>query len=55
MFGVFTYTLTHFLAKHFFPEGMGVEIAEGWEGGVLVVNKKITDLKTALFKKNNEA
>ena len=37
MFGVFTFTLTHFLAKIFFPKGMGVykivvEIPEGWGG-----------------------
>ena len=37
MFGVFTFTLTHFLAKNIFPEGMGVykihvvvEILKGW-------------------------
>ena len=48
MFGVFTFTftLTHFLAKNIFPEGMGVykihvvvEILEGWGGLVLVVKK----------------
>ena len=37
MFGVFTFTLTHFLTKIIFPEGMGVykivvEIPEGWGG-----------------------
>ena len=41
MFGVFTFTLTHFLAKTIFPEGMGVykivvEIPEGWEVILLV-------------------
>ena len=35
MFGVLSLTLTHFLAKTIFPEGMGlyiilVEILEGW-------------------------
>ena len=43
MFGVFSFTLTHFLAKTIFPEGMGVykiavEIPEGW-GVILVVQK----------------
>ena len=38
MFGVFTFTLTHFLAKTIFSEGMGVykvvvEIPEGRGGG----------------------
>ena len=42
MFGVFTFTLTHFLAKSIFLEGMGlykivVEIPEGW--GVILVAK----------------
>ena len=35
MFGVFTFTLIHFLAKNIFPEGMEVykilvDILEGW-------------------------
>ena len=43
MFGVFSFTLTHFLAKTIFPEGMGVykiavEIPEGW--GVILVGQK---------------
>ena len=37
MFGVFTFTLTHFLAKTIFPEGMGgVQNSSGnsgWVGG----------------------
>ena len=37
MFGVFTFSLTHFLAKIIFPGGMGVykievEIPKGWGG-----------------------
>ena len=44
LFGVFTLTLTHFLAKTIFPEGMGVyikrvEITEGWGGGCFCVQK----------------
>ena len=43
MFGELTFTLTHFLAKTIFPEGIGaykmvVEISEGW--GVILVVKK---------------
>ena len=35
MFGVFTFTLTHFLAKTIFPEGMGgVQNSSGNSGGV---------------------
>ena len=35
MFVVFTFTLTHFLAKTIFPEGMGaVENSSGNSGGV---------------------
>ena len=43
MFGELTFTLTHFLNKTIFPEGIGVykmvvEISEGW--GVILVVKK---------------
>ena len=35
MFGVFSFTLTHFLAKTIFPEGMGgVQNSSGNSGGV---------------------
>ena len=35
MFGVFTFTLTHFLAKTIFPKGMrGVQNSSGNSGGV---------------------
>ena len=35
MFGVFTFTLTHFLAKTIFPEGTGsVQNSSGNSGGV---------------------
>ena len=35
MFGEFTFTLTHFLTKHIFPEAMGgVQNSSGYSGGV---------------------
>ena len=44
MFGVFTFTLTHFLAKTIFPEGMGGVQNSNWKfrrgGGVILVVKK---------------